>query len=111
MHVEGSEQLRVSADGHVFHIPDPVHYGLAGKLLHLDVVKLPEVTEPLDELRGDAAIELETQGDNKLRKIDWHRLLRLRVFIDQIIKLMQDDREPTLCQNRVFSLFHIDLQI
>lgn len=66
VHVEGSEQLRVSADGHVFHIRDAVHYGLAGKLLHLDVVKLPEVTEPFDELRGDAAIELGTQGQQQV---------------------------------------------
>ena len=34
-------------------------HGLPRLLLHLDVVELPEVAEPLDELGGDAAGELD----------------------------------------------------
>ena len=58
VHVQRPEQLRVPADRHVFDVTDAVHDGLPGELLHLDVVELPEVAEPLDQLGGDAAIEL-----------------------------------------------------
>ena len=64
VHVQRPEQLRVPANRHVFDITDAVDDGLAGKLLHLDVVELPEVTEPLDQLRGDAAVELEMKREN-----------------------------------------------
>lgn len=67
MHVQGSKQLRVPADGHVFDVTDAIDDGLAGKLLHLDVVELPEVTEPLDELRGDATVELGVERDTCIR--------------------------------------------
>lgn len=60
VHVECTEQLGVSADCDVFDFTDAVDDGLAGKLLHLDVIELPEVTKPFDQLRCDAAIELET---------------------------------------------------
>lgn len=59
VHVEGTEELRLSADGYVLRILNPVDDGLTCKLLHLDVVKLPEITEPLDQLRRDAAVKLE----------------------------------------------------
>lgn len=59
VHVQRPEELRVPADCDVFDIGDAVNDGLAGELLHLNVIKLPEVTEPLDQLRGDAAVELE----------------------------------------------------
>ena len=59
MHVEGSEELAVAADAQLLASGDSVVDGLAGELLHLDVVELPEVAEPLDQLGGDAAVELE----------------------------------------------------
>lgn len=61
VHVQCPEELRVPANWDVFDVGDAVNDGLAGKLLHLDVVELPEVTEPLDQLRGDAAIKLEVE--------------------------------------------------
>ena len=66
VHVQSPEQLRVPANCHVFDVTDAIDDGLAGKLLHLDVVELPEVTEPLDQLRGDAAVELEMERIKKL---------------------------------------------
>ena len=61
VHVESSEQLTVPRDGQSFHLVHSIHNGLASKLLHLDVVELPEVTEPLDQLGGNTAIELGIQ--------------------------------------------------
>lgn len=58
VHVEGPEQLTVAADAELVRTGHPVVDGLPGELLHLDVVELPEVTEPLDQLRRDAAVEL-----------------------------------------------------
>lgn len=63
MHVEGTEKLRVPGDLEGASIHNALHQGLPGKLLHLDVVKLAEVAEPLDELGGDAAAELSGQGE------------------------------------------------
>lgn len=60
VHVEGAEELGLSGDGYVFDIINAVYDGLTSELLHLDVVELSEVTEPLDQLRRDAAIELKT---------------------------------------------------
>lgn len=61
VHVQRSKQLGISADCDVFDVPDAVSDRLSGKLLHLDVVKLPEVAEPLNQLGGDAAVELEME--------------------------------------------------
>ncbi len=61
MHVEGSEELAVAADAQLLGSSDAVVDGLAGELLHLDVVKLPEVAEPLDQLGGYAAVKLERE--------------------------------------------------
>lgn len=58
MHVEGTEELRVPGDLESASVHNTLQQGLPGKLLHLDVVKLTEVAEPLDELGGDAAAEL-----------------------------------------------------
>ncbi len=60
VHVEGTEELGLSGDGYVFHIINAIYDGLTSELLHLDVVELSEVTEPLDQLWRDAAIELKT---------------------------------------------------
>lgn len=59
MHVEGSEELAVSADAQLLCSGDSVIDGLPGKLLHLNVVELPEVAEPLYQLGGYAAVKLE----------------------------------------------------
>ena len=66
VHVQCPEQLWVPANCNVFDIADAVNDGLAGELLHLDVVELPEVTEPLDQLGGDAAVELEMERKHPL---------------------------------------------
>lgn len=58
VHVQGPVQLAVSGDGQLFRTGDPVVDGLTCVLLHLNVVKLTEIAEPLDELRGDASVEL-----------------------------------------------------
>ncbi|KAG7242950.1 hypothetical protein INR49_017641 [Caranx melampygus] len=62
---------------------------MTGKLFHLDVVKLPEVTEPLDELRGDAARELrttQTAGSSHYDHKNWMQemgaFLRCRLWLD-----------------------------
>ena len=47
MHVESTEQLHVSDDQKVFTLVHSVAHGLSGKLLHLNVVELTEVAEPL----------------------------------------------------------------
>ena len=62
MHIKTSEEFRVSAHCQFSHISDSFHQGMAGKLLHLDVVEFSEVTEPFDELRRDTARELGTQN-------------------------------------------------
>lgn len=61
MHVKSPEELAVTADAQLLASGDAVVDGLTGKLLHLDVVKLSEVAEPLDQLGGDAAVELERE--------------------------------------------------
>lgn len=58
MHVEGSEELRVSPHCYIPHTVNPFHSGLTGKLLHLNIVELSEVTEPFNQLGHDAASEL-----------------------------------------------------
>lgn len=58
VHAESSEKFWFSTHSETPHVAHSVCESMAGKLLHLDVVKLPEVTEPLNELRGDAACEL-----------------------------------------------------
>lgn len=58
VHVEGTEELRVPGDLESASVHNTLQQGLPGKFLHLDVVKLTEVAEPLDELGGDAAAEL-----------------------------------------------------
>lgn len=56
--VEHAEELRVSAHAQLLVAGHPLSERLASELLHLDVEELAEITEPLDELGGDAAIEL-----------------------------------------------------
>lgn len=58
VHIEGSVQLTVSSDGQLFCAGDPVIDGLTSVLLHLNIVKLTEIAEPLDELGGNASVEL-----------------------------------------------------
>lgn len=60
VHVQSSEKFWFSPHSQAPHVGHSLYKGITGKLLHLDVVKLPEVAEPLDELRGDAARELRT---------------------------------------------------
>lgn len=64
MHVEGSEELGVAAHAQVLDAGGAVVDGLPGEFLHLDVVELPEVAEPLDELRGDAAVKLQEKKES-----------------------------------------------
>lgn len=50
VHVESAEKLAVPAHAQLFYPCHTVVDGLPSKFLHLDVVKLTEVTEPLDQL-------------------------------------------------------------
>ena len=59
VHVERPEELGLAAHRQLLHAGHALVDGLPGELLHLDVVELPEVAEPLDQLRGDAAVELQ----------------------------------------------------
>lgn len=59
MHVEGAEELGLSGDEYVFDIIHAVYDGLTSELLHLDVVELSKVTEPLYQLRRDAPVKLK----------------------------------------------------
>lgn len=58
MHVEGSVQLAVPGDGQLLCAGDPIVDGLACVLLHLNIVKLTEIAEPLDKLGGNTSVEL-----------------------------------------------------
>lgn len=54
MHVEHSVEFRVAGHAEIIGGRYSVVYGLPSEFLHLDVVELSEVTEPLDQLRRDA---------------------------------------------------------
>lgn len=64
VHVEGSEELAVPADAQLLSTSDAVVDGLPGEFLHLDVVELPEVAEPLDQLGGYAPIKLDVREEH-----------------------------------------------
>ena len=67
MHVEHPEEFGVAAHCQLICGSHTLIDRLPGELLHLDVVELPEVAEPLDQLGGDAAIELEKlRGSEKI---------------------------------------------
>ena len=89
VHVQRSEQLGVPADRHVFDVGDAVNDCLAGKLLHLDVVELPEVAKPLDQLRRDAAVELgDTDRETDRREHDVLDSFKyIVVYISHIVQI------------------------
>lgn len=58
VHVEGPVQLTVSGYRQLFSACYPIIDGLTCILLHLNVVELTEIAKPLDELRGNASVEL-----------------------------------------------------
>lgn len=58
VHVQSPVQLTVSGYRQLFGTGDPIVDGLTRVLLHLNVVKLTEIAKPLDELRGNASVEL-----------------------------------------------------
>lgn len=66
VHVERPEELGVAAHHQLLRGGHALVDGLPGELLHLDVVELPEVAEPLDQLGGDAAIELSSETSGTL---------------------------------------------
>ena len=53
MHAESSKELWFSPHSQTPHVGHTVNQSMSGALLHLDEAKLPEGTEPLDELRGE----------------------------------------------------------
>lgn len=59
MEIEGTVELRIPGHLEIFGGLDIVADRLAGKLLHLDVVELAEVAEPLDDLRCVVTVELD----------------------------------------------------
>lgn len=58
VHVERPEEFCIPAHRQLLGCCHPLVDGLPGKLLHLDVVELPKVAEPLDQLWGDAPVKL-----------------------------------------------------
>lgn len=61
---ENPEEFRLSPHSETLHVGHSGHECVSSKLLHLDVVKLAEVAEPLDELGGDAACELRASQED-----------------------------------------------
>lgn len=70
MHVQGPVQLTVSGYRQLLSARDPVVDGLPCILLHLNVVKLTEIAKPLDELRGNASVELLNLNSKKDKSTD-----------------------------------------
>lgn len=70
VHVQGPVQLTVSGYRQLLRARDPVVDGLPRVLLHLNVVKLTEIAKPLDELRGNASVELLNLNSKKGKSSD-----------------------------------------
>lgn len=70
VHVQGPVQLTVSGYRQLLSACDPVVDGLPRILLHLNVVKLTEIAKPLDELRGNASVELLNLNSKKDKSTD-----------------------------------------
>lgn len=70
VHVQGPVQLTVSGYRQLLRARDPVVDGLPRVLLHLNVVKLTEIAKPLDELRGNASVELLNLNSKKGKSTD-----------------------------------------
>lgn len=70
VHVQGPVQLTVSGYRQLLSARDPVVDGLPCILLHLNVVKLTEIAKPLDELRGNASVELLNLNSKKDKSTD-----------------------------------------
>lgn len=70
VHVQGPVQLTVSGYRQLLSARDPVVDGLPSILLHLNVVKLTEIAKPLDELRGNASVELLNLNSKKDKSTD-----------------------------------------
>ena len=66
VHVERPEELGVTAHRQLVCRGHPLVDRLPGELLHLNVVELPEVAEPLDQLGGDASIELKSEKEQNM---------------------------------------------
>lgn len=62
VHIESSKQFWVTENHQHFGICDTIWNRLPGKFLHLDVIELTKVAEPLDHLGGNAAVELCKHG-------------------------------------------------
>lgn len=58
MKIEHSEKLAISGHLQLLDVDHPVTESLSSELLHLYVIKLTEVAEPLDELRCGRARKL-----------------------------------------------------
>lgn len=69
VHVQSPVQLTVSGYRQLFSTGDSVVDGLTRVLLHLNVVKLTEIAKPLDELRGNASVELSNLNVEKDKNI------------------------------------------
>lgn len=59
--VEDPVQLAVHGHSEVLRVLDALTQCLPGVLLHLDVVELPEIGEPLDQLGGVVLVELDVR--------------------------------------------------
>lgn len=83
VHVQSSVQLTVSGYRQLFSTGDPIVDGLTCVLLHLNVVELTEIAKPLDELRGDAPVELlnlNVEKDKNIAVFSLHSLSIWNIF-------------------------------
>lgn len=83
VHVQSSVQLTVSGYRQLFSTGDPIVDGLTCILLHLNVVELTEIAKPLDELRGDAPVELlnlNVEKDKNIAVFSLHSLSIWNIF-------------------------------
>ncbi|KAM6915126.1 uncharacterized protein FYW49_010034 [Xenentodon cancila] len=89
--VEGTNSTPIVLCPYVIpHIDHSLHDSVSGKLLHLDVVKLSKVTEPFDELGGDAARELRTTRSRKL--------------LPTIVHPIRDFKTSAVCRDEVVTV-------
>lgn len=92
VHVQSSVQLTVSGYRQLFSTGDPIVDGLTCVLLHLNVVELTEIAKPLDELRGDAPVELlnlNVEKDKNIAVFSLHSLSIWNIFKDPLSSFLE----------------------
>lgn len=96
VHVERPVEFCVPAHRQVFGHRHTLIDGLPGKLLHLNVVKLSKVAEPLDQLGGDAPIKLGVKKINACIKSNTSKNKGSDVYF--LRRIHQNDGIGSICQ-------------